>query len=67
MGMQEAQLKQWLKHEGDRIEIDEELAIMETDKAAQVVVAPSAGVLERIVVSEGETIPVDTVLAIIAS
>jgi pyruvate/2-oxoglutarate dehydrogenase complex dihydrolipoamide acyltransferase (E2) component len=65
MGMTEGTVEQWLKHEGDMVTEDEDIAEVEAEKTTVVVVAPESGVLSRILVAEGETVPVFTVLALI--
>jgi pyruvate/2-oxoglutarate dehydrogenase complex dihydrolipoamide acyltransferase (E2) component len=65
MGMTEGTVEQWLKHEGDLVTEDEDIAEVEAEKTTVVVVAPESGVLSRILVAEGETVPVFTVLALI--
>jgi 2-oxoglutarate dehydrogenase E2 component (dihydrolipoamide succinyltransferase) len=56
----------WYKGAGDSVEKGEMLLDVETDKAATEIVAPASGVLSSINVSEGETVDVGTVLAVIA-
>ncbi len=58
----EALLAEWFKADGDRVEKDEALFIIETDKVSLEVVAEAAGVL-RIRVVQGETVPIGTVVA----
>ena len=55
----------WHKKEGDRVEIDELLVEIETDKVATEVPSLVAGTLTRILVGQGETVKVGTTLAII--
>ncbi len=66
MNMQEGTLIKWLKEEGDTVEAGDPLVEVETTKINDVLDAPVAGVLKYIVVSQGETTPVLTVVAIIA-
>ena len=56
---------QWLKEVGDTVELDEPLLEVSTDKVDTEVPSPVAGVLEKIVVEEDETVEVGTVLAYI--
>ncbi|MDX1729979.1 MAG: biotin/lipoyl-containing protein, partial [Aurantimonas coralicida] len=58
----EATIGQWFKKPGDRVEMDETLAELETDKVTVEVPAPAAGVLQDITVPEGETVAVGTVI-----
>jgi pyruvate dehydrogenase E2 component (dihydrolipoamide acetyltransferase) len=65
MAMQEGTIVQWFKHEGDRVEAGELLAEIEAEKATEELAAPESGVLERILVPEGETVPVRELLALL--
>lgn len=56
---------QWLVRPGDAIKRGDIIAVVDTEKAAIEIEVFEAGVLERIVVSEGEKVPVGAVLAII--
>jgi pyruvate dehydrogenase E2 component (dihydrolipoamide acetyltransferase) len=67
MGMQEGMVARWLKQAGDRVEAGEELVEIEAAKVTDVITAPVAGVLLRILVAEGETVPVRTVLALVGA
>jgi 2-oxoglutarate dehydrogenase E2 component (dihydrolipoamide succinyltransferase) len=58
----EGRIAQWYKPDGAAVQVDEPLFELESDKAAQTVPAPVAGVL-RIKVKEGEIVPVGTVVA----
>lgn len=64
-GMTEGTILRWLKKEGDRIAPEEAIAEIETDKANVEIPAEEAGLLVRIVASEGETVPVGGVIAYI--
>jgi len=58
----EVKLVRWLVAPGQEVEAGEALAEVEADKAVFVVEAPAAGVLERILVGEGEpTSPGETI------
>ncbi len=61
----EARIVRWLKKPGDRVEADEAVLEIATDKVDSEVPAPTAGILTEIRVQEGQTVPVGTVLAII--
>ena len=63
----EGTITKWLKKPGDRIERDEPLFEISTDKVDAEIPAPSAGVLKEIKVTEGQTVPVQTVVAVIES
>lgn len=60
----EATLVRWLKKEGEAFAIGDELVELETDKANTALEAEYAGVLEKIVRKEGETVAVNEVLAL---
>lgn len=57
----------WHKKPGDAIEADETLLEIGTDKVDTEIPSPTAGVLKEILVAEGETVPVGTVMATIAA
>jgi len=61
----EGTITKWLKKPGDKIERDEPLFEISTDKVDAEIPAPAAGVLKEIKVSEGQTVPVQTVVAVI--
>src|SRR5712671_4832707 len=61
----EGTITKWLKKPGDRIERDEPLFEISTDKVDAEIPAPSAGVLKEIKVPEGKTVPIQTVVAVI--
>ncbi len=59
----EGTLSRWLKKVGDEVKRDEPLFEISTDKVDAEIPAPSAGVLAEILVQEGETVPVQAVVA----
>lgn len=61
----EGTIIQWLKREGERVEKDESLLTINTDKIDVEIPSPRAGILSRILVHDGETVPVGTRLATI--
>ncbi len=61
----EGTITKWLKKPGDKIERDEPLFEISTDKVDAEIPAPSAGVLKEIKVKEGQTVPIQTVVAVI--
>lgn len=63
--MSEGTLVKWLKQEGDAIGIDEEIAEVETDKATMAMPSFDEGILHRIYVKEGDTVPLGATLALI--
>jgi len=64
--MTEGRLLQWLKKEGDRVQGGDVLASIETDKAEIELESFGSGVLRRILVAEGDTVPVGKLIAIVA-
>ncbi len=61
----EGTITRWLKQVGDRVEADEPLFEVSTDKVDSEVPAPTAGVVTEILVPEGETVEVGTRLAVL--
>ena len=62
----EGTITRWLKHVGERVEVDEPLFEVSTDKVDSEVPAPSAGFVTEILVPEGETVEVGTRLAVVS-
>src|SRR3954447_16738700 len=63
--MEEGQLSRWLKKEGDKVSVGEGLAEIDTDKATMEAQALASGVLRKVLVKEGDTVPLGTIIAII--
>lgn len=61
--MEEGTVTAWLKQVGERFEVGEPLYQCETEKAIVDVEATRAGILREILTTEGEVIPVGTVIA----
>jgi 2-oxoglutarate dehydrogenase E2 component (dihydrolipoamide succinyltransferase) len=61
----EGTITKWLKKPGDKIERDEPLFEISTDKVDAEIPSPAAGVLKEIKVNEGQTVPIQTVVAVI--
>jgi pyruvate dehydrogenase E2 component (dihydrolipoamide acetyltransferase) len=59
----EGTVSRWLKKVGDEVKRDEPIFEISTDKVDAEIPAPSAGVLAEILVTEGQTVPVQTVVA----
>ncbi len=59
----EVTIAQWFKAVGDTVKKDEPLVELETDKAAQELVSPEDGVLEEILVAEGENAEIGKLIA----
>lgn len=65
--MQEGTLARWLKKPGDEVHRGDVLAEIETDKATMELEAYDSGVLERILVQEGQTVPIGQPIAVIGT
>ena len=63
--MQEGTVVRWLKGEGDSVDRGEVIAEIETDKAVVEMEAVAGGVLKKIVVGEGTTVPVGALIGVI--
>jgi len=61
----EATVAKWLKNEGDKVNADEAIVELETDKVNVEVPAPASGVIEKISVKEGQTVNVGALLGTI--
>ncbi len=59
----EGTLTRWLKKPGDRVERDEPLFEISTDKVDTEIPSPAAGVLAEVLVAEGQTVAVKTLVA----
>jgi 2-oxoglutarate dehydrogenase E2 component (dihydrolipoamide succinyltransferase) len=66
VSVSEGTVTKWLKNEGDAIEADEPLLEISTDKVDTEVPSPGSGIVQQILVQEGETVDVGTKLAVIA-
>ena len=62
----EGTVTRWLKQEGDRVELDEPLLEVSTDKVDTEIPSPAAGVLQKILVAVDSVAPVGAELALIA-
>ena len=65
VSVSEGTITKWLKQVGDAIEADESLLEISTDKVDTEVPSPASGVVQEILVQEGETVEVGTRLAVI--
>src|SRR2546421_395297 len=63
----EGTVSKWLKKLGDPVKRDEPLFEISTDKVDAEIPSPTAGVLAGIKVQEGQTVPVQTLLAVVES
>ncbi|MGI8915779.1 MAG: dihydrolipoamide acetyltransferase family protein [Chloroflexota bacterium] len=61
----EGVVERWLKVEGDAILLDEPLVEVSTDKVTAEIPSPAAGVLAKILVQAGQTVPVNSPIAIV--
>ena len=61
--MENGLVAEWLKHEGDAVSAGEAIVLIETDKLSSEIICEEDGVLLKILVEEGNDIPVQTVLA----
>jgi 2-oxoglutarate dehydrogenase E2 component (dihydrolipoamide succinyltransferase) len=61
----EGTITKWLKKPGEHVERDEPLFEISTDKVDAEIPAPAAGVLKEIKIAEGQTVPIQTVVAVI--
>jgi pyruvate dehydrogenase E2 component (dihydrolipoamide acetyltransferase) len=66
VSVSEGTITKWAKSEGEAIEADETLLEISTDKVDTEVPSPASGVVQQIIVQEGETVAVGTKLAVIA-
>src|SRR2546421_10302035 len=63
----EGTIVRWIKKVGENVDRDEPLFEISTDKVDAEIPSPGAGVLTEIKVKEGETVPVNAVVAVIGS
>ncbi len=63
--MEEGQISRWLKNEGDKVSMGEPLAEIDTDKATMEMQALSSGVLRKILIKDGESVPLGQMIAVI--
>src|SRR5450631_4091299 len=61
----EGTIVRWIKKVGDKVDRDEPLFEISTDKVDAEIPSPAAGVVSEIRVQEGETVPVNSVVAVI--
>jgi pyruvate dehydrogenase E2 component (dihydrolipoamide acetyltransferase) len=66
VSVSEGTITKWLKQEGEQVAADEPLLEISTDKVDTEVPSPGEGVVQQILVQEGETVDVGTKLAVIA-
>jgi pyruvate dehydrogenase E2 component (dihydrolipoamide acetyltransferase) len=66
LAMQEGMVAKWLVAVGAKIDAGDEICDIETSKIANVFESPVAGPLRRVMVGEGETVPVGALLGVVA-
>jgi pyruvate/2-oxoglutarate dehydrogenase complex dihydrolipoamide acyltransferase (E2) component len=64
-GLTEGEVARWLVVEGQEVAEDDPLVEVQTDKTTVEIPSPAGGVVSRILVAEGEVVPVGTVLVVI--
>ncbi|WP_052888903.1 biotin/lipoyl-containing protein [Thermogemmatispora carboxidivorans] len=64
--MEERTIVEWMVGEGDTVEKGDILAVVETEKTSVELTSPFSGVVARVLVADGETVPVGTPLLILA-
>ena len=67
MGMSEGTITTWLKAVGDAVTEDEPLAEVEAEKVEETLESPATGTITEILVPEGGTVEVRTLVAVIES
>ena len=63
LDMEEGTIISWFIEEGEKINEDDEIAEIETDKASTIIESSNAGTITKIVVEEGETVDVGEIIA----
>src|SRR5207248_5895889 len=61
----EGTVTKWLKKKGDKVQRDEPLFEISTDKIDTEIPSPASGVLQDIMVKEGQTVQINTIVAVI--
>src|ERR671917_191924 len=64
-GLTEGEVARWLVREGQELAEDDPLVEIQTDKTTVEIPSPAAGTVAKILVAEGEVVPVGTVLVVI--
>src|SRR5919202_2572755 len=67
VSVSEGTITKWLKQQGEHVSADEPLLEISTDKVDTEVPSPGEGIVQQILVGEGETVEVGTRLAVIAA
>jgi pyruvate/2-oxoglutarate dehydrogenase complex dihydrolipoamide acyltransferase (E2) component len=66
-GLTEGEVARWLVREGQEVAEDDPLVEIQTDKTTVEIPSPAGGVVSRILVDEGQVVPVGTVLVVIGA
>src|SRR6266852_1668579 len=61
----EGTVTKWLKKKGEKVQRDEPLFEISTDKIDTEIPSPASGVLQEILVKEGQTVQINTIVAVI--
>src|SRR5690242_19689618 len=64
-GLTEGEIARWLVSEGQEVAEDDPLVEIATDKTTVEIPSPAAGIVSRILVAEGDVVPVGTVIVVI--
>jgi pyruvate/2-oxoglutarate dehydrogenase complex dihydrolipoamide acyltransferase (E2) component len=64
-GLTEGEIARWLVAEGDEVAEDQPLVEIQTDKTTVEIPSPAAGIVTKILVADGDVVPVGTVLVVI--
>lgn len=67
MGLQDGIVSEWFIAEGDKVEAGQEIAEIDEAKVTDVISAPEAGYIIKILIPEGKTVPVRTTLCLLGS
>jgi 2-oxoglutarate dehydrogenase E2 component (dihydrolipoamide succinyltransferase) len=67
VSVSEGTITRWTKQVGERIEADETIVEISTDKVDTEIPSPASGIVREILANEGETVPVNTRIAVIAT
>ena len=67
VSVSEGTITRWRKQVGERVEADETIVEISTDKVDTEVPSPGSGIVSEILVAEGETVDVGTRIAVITS
>ena len=67
VSVSEGTITRWTKQVGDHIEADETIVEISTDKVDTEVPSPATGIVREILANEGDTVPVNTRIAVIAA